>query len=84
MLPEIRQSDYLYAVPKFELSRDDIPDIAQELKGFHENFTDCFQQKILILWQHKRLRIKYGPLISVNKNGSGKVLNEKIRQVLHS
>ena len=42
MLPEIRQSDYLYAVPKFELIRDDIPDIAQELKGFHENFADCF------------------------------------------
>ncbi len=38
MLPEIRQSDYLYAVPKFELTRDDIPDIAQELKGFHEIF----------------------------------------------
>ncbi len=42
MLPEIRQLDCLYDVPKFELTRDDIPDIAQELKGFHENFADCF------------------------------------------
>jgi hypothetical protein len=42
MLPEIRQSDYLYSVPKFELDRNDIFDLACELKGFHENFTDCF------------------------------------------
>lgn len=40
MLPEIRQSDYLYAVPKFELTREDMPDIAQELKGVHEYFAD--------------------------------------------
>lgn len=44
MLPEIRQTDYLYKVPKFELDRDDIVDFAQELKGFHENFADCFQR----------------------------------------
>jgi SRSO17 transposase len=44
MLPEIRQSDYLYKVPKFELDRNDVSDLAQELKGFHENFADCFQR----------------------------------------
>ncbi len=44
MLPEIRQSDYLYAVPKFELDRSDVSDLALELKGFHENFADCFQR----------------------------------------
>jgi SRSO17 transposase len=44
MLPEIRQTDYLYAVPKFELDRNDVADFAQELKGFHENFADCFQR----------------------------------------
>jgi len=42
MLPEIRQSDYLYHVPKFELDRNDVSDFAQELKGFHEIFADCF------------------------------------------
>lgn len=42
MLPEIRQSDYLYNVPKFELDRNDVADLASELKGFHENFADCF------------------------------------------
>jgi len=44
MLPEIRQSDYLYKVPKFELDRADVSDLAHELKGFHENFADCFQR----------------------------------------
>jgi len=42
MLPEIRQTDYLYAVPKFELERKDVSNLALELKGFHENFADCF------------------------------------------
>lgn len=44
MLPEIRQTDYLYKVPQFELDRNDVVDFAQELKGFHENFADCFQR----------------------------------------
>ena len=42
MLPEIRQSDYLYSVPKFELNQKDVDDFANELKGFHEQFNDCF------------------------------------------
>jgi SRSO17 transposase len=44
MLPDIRQTDYLYEVPKFELDRDDIVEFANELKGFHENFADCFHR----------------------------------------
>ena len=44
MLPEIRQTDYLYEVPKFELDRDDVLGFAEELKGFHENFVDCFHR----------------------------------------
>ena len=44
MLPEIRQTDYLYEVPKFELDRDGILGFAEELKGFHENFVDCFHR----------------------------------------
>jgi hypothetical protein len=44
MLPEIRQTDYLYEVPKFELDRNDIIGFAEELKGFHENFVDCFHR----------------------------------------
>ncbi|HUK99604.1 MAG TPA: IS701 family transposase [Nitrospirota bacterium] len=44
MLPEIRQSEYLYPVPKFALDRSDVKDFATELLGFHENFADCFQR----------------------------------------
>ena len=44
MLPEIRQSDYLYSVPQLELDRNDVSDLACELKGFHENFADCFHR----------------------------------------
>ena len=44
MLPEIRQTDYLYEVPKFELDLNDILGFAEELKGFHENFADCFHR----------------------------------------
>ena len=42
MLPDIRQTDYLYAVPKFELEWKDVSNLALEFKGFHENFADCF------------------------------------------
>jgi SRSO17 transposase len=44
MLPDIRQSDYQYAVPRFDLDRNDVADMMSELKGFHENFSDCFQR----------------------------------------
>ena len=42
MLPEVRQSDYLYPVPKFDLKRNDVDDFTNELKGFHEQFGGCF------------------------------------------
>jgi SRSO17 transposase len=47
MLPDIRQADYLYTVPKFELDRNDVSDLLHELKGFHEHFADCFQRSEL-------------------------------------
>ena len=42
MLPEIRRADSLYAIPKFELSMEDVEDFEAELKGFHEQFADSF------------------------------------------
>lgn len=42
MLPNIRQTDYLYDVPKLELDKNDVSTLLCELKGFHENFADCF------------------------------------------
>jgi SRSO17 transposase len=47
MLPDIRQTDHLYTVPKFELDRNDVSDLLHELKGFHEHFADCFQRSEL-------------------------------------
>lgn len=44
MLPELRKYDHLYSVPKFDLKKSDIKDFTTELKGFHEQFSDCFQR----------------------------------------
>jgi SRSO17 transposase len=42
MLPQIRNEDYLFSIPKFDLNKKDIKEFHKELKGFHENFHDCF------------------------------------------
>ena len=42
MLPQIRNDEHLYAVPKFNIKAKDIEDFNNELKGFHENFKECF------------------------------------------
>jgi SRSO17 transposase len=44
MLPEIRTQQYLFSVPKFTITKDDVKDLTQELKGFHEVFSDCFHR----------------------------------------
>jgi len=44
MLPVIRADEHLYSVPKFDLCKGDIKDFTNELKGFHEQFYDCFQR----------------------------------------
>jgi len=44
MLPVTRCYEYLYSVPKFDLGKADIKDFINELKGFHEQFSDCFQR----------------------------------------
>jgi SRSO17 transposase len=44
MLPVTRCGEYLYPVPKFDLAKGDIHDFSNELKGFHEQFADCFQR----------------------------------------
>jgi len=42
MLPNLRKDEYLYQVPKFDIERGDIKNFINELKGFHEQFSDCF------------------------------------------
>ena len=44
MLSVTRCDEYLYPVPKFDLGKDDVKDFMNELKGFHEQFSDCFQR----------------------------------------
>ena len=44
MLPEIRDQEYLFAVPKFSVEKSDVKNFINELKGFHEVFRDCFHR----------------------------------------
>ena len=44
MLPTIRSDEHLYPVPKFDLGKGDIKNFMNELRGFHEQFADCFQR----------------------------------------
>ena len=44
MLPATRSDEYLYRVPKFDLGKGDVKDFMNELKGFHEQFADCFHR----------------------------------------
>ncbi len=44
MLPALRKNEHLYSVPKYDLKKTDVKEFANELKGFHEQFSDCFQR----------------------------------------
>jgi SRSO17 transposase len=44
MLTNIRQNDYLYPVPKFDLSTQEIEAFSHELNGFHSEFHDYFKR----------------------------------------
>ena len=44
MLPDIRNDEHLYTVPKFDLGKGDVKDFMNELRGFHEQFADCFHR----------------------------------------
>jgi SRSO17 transposase len=44
MLPECRTKDATFSIPKFTVEKNDIEDFVDELKGFHEEFNDCFSR----------------------------------------
>jgi SRSO17 transposase len=44
MLPQIRSQEWLYRVPKFDITKEDVSNFMHELQGFHENFSDCFSR----------------------------------------
>jgi SRSO17 transposase len=44
MLPEIRNHEHLFSIPKFTITKGDVKGFINELKGFHEVFSDCFHR----------------------------------------
>ena len=44
MLPVTRCDEHLFPVPKFDLGKGDVKDFMNELRGFHEQFADCFHR----------------------------------------
>jgi SRSO17 transposase len=44
MLPECRSDEYQYAVPQFDINKNDVKDFMHELEGFHGMFGDCFHR----------------------------------------
>ena len=44
MLPECRINNETFSVPKFTVEKKEVEDFVNELKGFHEEFNDCFSR----------------------------------------
>ena len=44
MLPYIRNDEYLFEIPKFDISGEDVHEFINEFKGFHDIFSDCFHR----------------------------------------
>jgi len=44
MLPECRNDDATFSIPKFTVEKKEVEDFIDELKGFHEEFNDCFSR----------------------------------------
>jgi len=42
MLPESRTEVDLFSIPQFSVEKKDVKEFINELKGFHEQFSDCF------------------------------------------
>lgn len=42
MLPESRTAGDLFSIPRFTVETRDVKEFTNELKGFHEQFGDCF------------------------------------------
>lgn len=44
MRTECQVEEELFSIPKFTVEKDDVKDFVVELKGFHEQFRDCFSR----------------------------------------
>ena len=45
MLPESRTEDDLFSIPKFTVEKRDVDGFLNELRGYHELFSDCFARE---------------------------------------
>jgi len=71
-LPQIRSDEHLFSVPKFDINKEDIEGFDNELKGFHQNFRDCFTSVVSIV---KRIAITCPILLGI---GRFKIINATI------
>jgi SRSO17 transposase len=44
MRAECQSEEELFSIPKFTVEKDDVKDFIKELRGFHEQFRDCFSR----------------------------------------
>jgi SRSO17 transposase len=44
MLPDCRNQDAIFSIPKFNIDKKEVEAFTDELKGFHEEFKDCFSR----------------------------------------
>jgi len=44
MLPDCRTNNETFSIPKFTVEKKEVDDFMDELKGFHEEFSDCFSR----------------------------------------
>ncbi len=44
MLPEYRNNDTTFSIPKFTIEKKEVEDFIDELRVFHEQFNDCFSR----------------------------------------
>ena len=62
MLPTIQHDEYLYPVPKFDLSRKDVKNFMTQLTCFHEQFADCFPRSESRDHFFKYMAVQFSPL----------------------
>jgi SRSO17 transposase len=44
MLPESRQTDFLYDIPLLTVEKDEVENFVEELKEFHGQFEECYSR----------------------------------------
>jgi len=90
MLPEIRSDEHLFSIPKFDVNKEDIEGFDNELKDFHQNFSDCFNRSESRAHFYKYMvgqfstleRKSIEPIALAVKNGNIRAMQHFISKVL--